>query len=173
MPIDLSAISDALARGFGEIPPIAIALVLLAGPTAALIGYRLIGVARRMQTTPEVEAAPLWVCHDCRSVNEFRMSHCYRCGSAREAGGEIEVIVDEPFGRPFPFEAPAGSPFAALGATPDQREPRPGVPVMADSSADVGAVAVGPGRSVETEQGVQAEATAGDELTSSAVERRR
>ena len=43
MPMDLSAFVESLQRGFGEIPPIAIALVLLAGPTVALIGYRLIG----------------------------------------------------------------------------------------------------------------------------------
>ncbi len=126
MPIDVSAIAESLQRGFGEIPPIAIALVLLAGPTAALIGYRLIGVTRRMQTSPEVEAAPLWVCHDCRSVNEFRQSRCYRCDAERDAAGEIEVIVDQPASRPLTFEAPAGSPFAALGATPDLGGQGPG-----------------------------------------------
>jgi len=146
MPIDLSAISDALQRGFGEIPPIAIALVLLAGPTAALIGYRLIDVARRMRTAPEVEAAPLWVCHDCRSVNEFRMSHCYRCGTRREETGELEVFVDQPAVRPTTFEAPAGSPFAALGGTVDQHGRGPGVPVMGPAPEVSDGVAVGPGR---------------------------
>ena len=43
--MDLSSIAQSLQRGFGEVPPIAIALALLAGPTAALIGYRLISVA--------------------------------------------------------------------------------------------------------------------------------
>jgi hypothetical protein len=158
MPIDLSVITDSLQRGFGQIPPIAIALVLLAGPTAALIGYRLIGVARRMQTSPEVEAAPLWVCHDCRSVNEFRVSRCYRCGTERDAAGELEVIVDQPAARPSTFETPVGSPFAALGAAVNQGTPASGVPVMADPSTGRDAVAVGPGRPVET--GVMATGTA-------------
>ena len=131
---DLSSIGDALQRSFGDIPPIAIALTLLAGPTLALIGYRLIGAARRMPTS-EVEAAPMWVCHDCRSVNQFRDARCYRCGTAREAAAEIEVIVDQPMGRPTTFEAPAGSPFAALGALeqPAAQAPGPGVPVMGDA----------------------------------------
>lgn len=149
---DLSSIGDALQRGFGELPPIAIALVLLAGPTVALIGYRLVGVAqRRLQTSEEIEAAPMWVCHDCRSVNQFRDARCYRCGTAREAAGEIEVIVDQPMGRPTTFEAPAGSPFAALGALeqPMAHVPRPGVPVMGDALAATGAVPVGPGRPAE------------------------
>lgn len=149
MPIDLSPIGNALQRGFGEVPPIAIALILLAGPTLALIGYRLIGVARRMQTSPQIEAAPLWVCHDCRSVNEFRLSRCYRCGVEREATGEIEVLVDQPLRGPATFEAPAGSPFAALGAPepPVAQDRGPGVPVMNATSSRGNSVAVGPGRS--------------------------
>jgi len=157
-----------LQRGFGQIPPIAIALVLLAGPTASLIGYRLISVARRMKAAPEVEAAPLWVCHDCRSVNEFRMSRCYRCGAERAAPGEIEVFVDRPAVRPTTFEVPAGSPFAALGATADQRPGHgqgPGIPVMAGASEASDAVSVGPGRSVESDVVVSGE-------LASAVERR-
>ena len=42
MPIDLSGFIEAIQQGFGQIPPVAIAIALLAGPTAALIGYRLI-----------------------------------------------------------------------------------------------------------------------------------
>ena len=144
--MDLSAFIESLQRGFGAIPPIAIALVLLAGPTAALIGYRLIGVARRMQTTPEVEAAPLWVCHDCRSVNELRVSRCYRCGLDRDQHEHVEIVVDQPAIRPMPAEVPAGSPFAAV-ATGGRAGP--GVPVMADLETLARPVAVGPGRDPE------------------------
>jgi hypothetical protein len=140
--MDLNAFTETLRRGFSEIPPIAIALVLLAGPTAALIGYRLVRVARRMRTAPETEAAPLWVCHDCRSVNELRVSHCYRCGVERDATDEIEIVVDQPAARPGWFEVPAGSPFAAV-ATGGQ--PRPGVAVMTGPTAADERVAVGPG----------------------------
>lgn len=140
--MDLSAFIDSLQRGFGQIPPIAIALVLLAGPTAALFGYRLIGAATRLQATPEVEAAPQWACRGCRSVNELRVSHCYRCGLERDPIDDIELVADQPAPRPGSFEVPAGSPFAAV-ATGVQ--PRPGVPVMAGPDAEDERVAVGPG----------------------------
>lgn len=147
MPIDLSSFGESLQRGLGEIPPVAIALTLLAGPTLLLIGYRLIGVARRMQTSPEIEAEPFWVCQDCRSVNALRHPRCYRCGLARDAAGELEVIVDQPAGPPASFDVPAGSPFAAIAANPMGLPDRgPGVPVMADPSVPGDAVAVGPGR---------------------------
>jgi len=156
---DLSSIGDALSRGFGELPPISIALALLAGPTLALIGYRLIGAARRIPTS-EAEVSPMWVCHDCRSVNQFRDARCYRCGTSREAAGQVEVIVDQPTGRPSTFEAPVGSPFAALGALeqPAAQEPGPGVPVMGDALNPTDAVAVGPGRPAEAAPGAPEEA---------------
>jgi len=156
MPVDLSAIVESLQRALGEIPPVAIALSLLAGPTAALIGYRLIGVARHLQTSPEVAAEPLWVCHECRSVNELRHSRCYHCGLERDATEEIEVIVSEPTGAPRFFEVPEGSPFAAIstnaqiGASSQATAGAgPGVPVMADPWAATDPVAVGPGQTVE------------------------
>jgi hypothetical protein len=157
MPIDFSGFGESLARGLGQIPPVAIALGLLAGPTVALIGYRLVAVARRMQTAPEVAAAPLWVCRDCRSVNELRMSRCYHCGLERDAAAELEVIVDQPASRPTTFDAPAGSPFAALGgnldAAPVAGATRQGIPVMADPAAGRTPVAVGPGPADEAPAG--------------------
>lgn len=147
MPIDLSSFGESLQRGLGEIPPVAIALTLLAGPTLLMIGYRLMGVARRMQTSSEVDAEPFWVCHDCRSVNELSHATCYRCGLARDATADLEVFVEQPAGPQPRFDVPAGSPFAAIAANPMQRPDRsPGVPVMADPSAAGDAVAVGPGR---------------------------
>lgn len=147
MPIDLSALGESFRRGMSEIPPIAIALALLAGPTAALIGYRLINTARRLKMTSGVEAAPFWVCHDCRSVNDLRASRCYHCGVGRDATPDIEVILDAPAGRPTTFDVPAGSPFAALGGNVDRGAAPgsgPGVPVMADADWNTG-VPVGPG----------------------------
>ena len=147
MPIDLSAFGESLQRSLGEIPPVAVALGLLAGPTLLFIGYRLIGISRRMRTSPEITAEPFWVCHDCRSVNELRHAHCYRCGVARDAEGELEVIVDQPTGPPAFFDVPAGSPFAAIAAKPMGIDRRGvGVPVMGDPSIATEAVAVGPGR---------------------------
>jgi hypothetical protein len=150
MPIDLGALGESLQRGFGEIPPVAIALALLAGPTAALIGYRLISAARRAPISTEAEAAPYWVCQDCRSINELRLPRCYSCGLSRDAATEIEVIVDAPPARPTTFDVPAGSPFAAIGGNTDRGgppAPGPGVPVMADAPDWDTGVPVGPGRS--------------------------
>ena len=151
MPIDLSGFIEAIQQGFGQIPPVAIAIALLAGPTAALIGYRLIGSARRAQVSTETAEA-LWVCRDCRSVNQLRLSRCYRCGLAVDATDEIDVVLDLPSAPRKAFEVPAGSPFAAAGgairASDVGDRPAsggPGVPVMADRSAVSEALPVGPG----------------------------
>lgn len=149
MPIDLSGLGESLQRGFGEIPPVAIALALLAGPTVALIGYRLIGAARRLPGSGQIEAAPFWVCHDCRSVNALRLDKCYHCGMGRDTTPEIEVILDAPIGAPATFDVPAGSPFAALGGRMDaaaRAAATPGVPVMVDAAEWNTGVPVGPGR---------------------------
>jgi hypothetical protein len=150
MPIDLSALIESFQRGFSEIPTIAIALGLLAGPTVALIGYRLVGVARRPGATTNIEAAPFWVCHDCRSINELRAGRCYHCGLGRDTTPEIEVLIDAPVGAPTAFDVPAGSPFAALGGNADAAAAAaaasgPGVPVMGDATAWTTGVPVGPG----------------------------
>ena len=159
MPIDLSSLGESLQRALAQIPPVAVALGLLAGPTLLFVGYRLIGITRRMQTGPEPEAEPFWVCHDCRSINELRHPHCYRCGVARDAGGELEVIVEQPTGPVPRFDVPVGSPFAAVAANPKQIEGRGvGVPVMGDAASPTDAIAVGPGRSAPVAVPVIAEA---------------
>jgi hypothetical protein len=144
--MDPSAFLESLQRGLGEVPPVAIALVLLAGPTVALIGYRLFGVARRLQVKPEGTVMPFWVCQDCRSVNELRLSRCYRCGIERDDVGEVEIVVNQPAIRAVPVDLPAGSPFAAI-ATGGRTGP--GVPVMAERNAFDQPVPVGPGREPE------------------------
>ena len=160
MPIDLSDMVESFQRGFGEIPSIAIALGLLAGPTVALIGYRLVRVARRPGATTNPEPAPFWVCHDCRSINELRAGHCYHCGLGRDTTQEIEVIIDAPVAAPSVFDVPAGSPFAALGAMVDSGSPAataPGVPVMGDAAAWTTGVPVGPGNAMHAAIPVVAE----------------
>lgn len=140
----MNGFAEALQRGLAEIPPVAIAIALLAGPTIGMIGYRFLSNARRLRSADEVAAAPYWVCVDCRSVNELRLSRCYHCHQHRDAHEELEVIVDAPERGPGFFEAPAGSPFAALGA----RSPA-GIPVMSDEPSP--AVAVGPGQKAAAE----------------------
>jgi hypothetical protein len=144
--MDLSAFVESLRGGLAAVPPIVIALVLLAGPTAALIAYRLVAVARRVRIAPQTEVVPLWVCHDCRSVNELRVSRCYHCGRVRGRDEEVEVLVDQPVIRRAPWQVPAGSPFAAIATGSPEG---PGVPVMADGGSSAQPVAVGPGRSAD------------------------
>jgi hypothetical protein len=153
MSFELNGLIESLQRGVATIPPVVIAIGLLAGPTAALvgyhvIGYRVVGMARRLQLSSHVDVPPLWVCRSCRSVNEVRLSRCYRCG--REAASDVEFVFAQPSASPAFFEVPAGSPFAALSAATNQSAgENPGMPVMADSSFSRDPVAVGPGHPVD------------------------
>jgi len=144
MPIDLSGLFEAIWSGLRLIPTPVVAIALLGSPTAALIGYRLIVAGRRRVEAP-VATAALWVCRDCRSVNQLRLSHCYRCGLEGGEAEEMELVVAQPAGRPRPFEVPAGSPFAAVAA---EVQRGPGIPVMATPAPRADLVAVGPGRDV-------------------------
>jgi hypothetical protein len=163
---DLSGFVEALRRGFDAIPPVAIAIALLAGPTAGLVGYRLLSSSRRLQSADEQTVAPYWVCRDCRSVNELGHSRCYHCHQERDTQPELEVIVEAPVRAPGYFEAPAGSPFAALGQGASTSEASAGVPVMAHRP--VGPVAVGPGRAAN---GSDASFGAGSDDADLAIER--
>jgi hypothetical protein len=145
---DLSGLVEALRQGFSEIPPVVIAIALLAGPTAAMIGYRMFHAARRLRSVDETQAAPYWVCHDCRSINALGHSRCYHCHEERDRQPELEVIVEQPIRAPGYFATPVGSPFAALGQAASTIEPAPGVPVMEAHPVDP--VAVGPGRPAES-----------------------
>ena len=146
---DLSGLVESLQSGLSGVPPMVIGLALLVGPTAAFVGYQFMSSSRRVQSAGDAEAVPFWVCHECRSVNQLRHSRCYHCGISRDASAELEIIVEEPVRAPSFFEAPEGSPFAALGAKRpfDEEESAPGgpgVPVMGSQPGT--GVAVGPGK---------------------------
>lgn len=128
MPIDLSSLGDSLQRALGEIPPVAVALVLLAGPTLLFVGYRLIGASSPVEVEHAAGAEPFWVCHECRSINELRHDHCYHCAARRDAQEQLELIVEQPSGLPVMVDFPIG------------------VPVMGDRLGATDAIAVGPGR---------------------------
>jgi hypothetical protein len=132
MPIDLSSFGESLQRGLGEIPPVVVALTLLAAPTLLFIGYRVIGISSRTQGMPAPSAEPFWVCHECRSINELNHERCYHCAVARDAQEELEVIIEQPSGAPVMVEVFAASPV--------------GVPVMGGPAMSNAAIAVGPGR---------------------------
>ncbi len=162
--MDLSEIAESFRRGVQEVPPIVIALALLAGPTIVLVIYGLFSVARRMQGSSEnVKATPYWVCRDCRSINEMRLARCYHCGLARTATREVEILIDRPGYRPVPLVLPVEAPSKALAASASatpvaslaraaRSRKRAGTPVMSQA-ADVDPVAVGPGHEADVAQG--------------------
>jgi hypothetical protein len=73
-----------------------IAIVLLGGPTAAWLLYRFV-VQPRTRRLSRLDGSAMWVCPNCRSVNELRMSRCYRC-DALPAEDDLEVIDAHPAG---------------------------------------------------------------------------
>jgi hypothetical protein len=109
----------ALRAGVGLVPPVLIAIVLLGGPTAAWLLYRFV-VQPRTRRLSRLDAAALWVCPNCRSVNELRLSRCYRCDASRDEA-DLEVIDAHPTG-PIRL-APVGSGLD-LGSRPNPK-PRP------------------------------------------------
>lgn len=119
MPFDVDYWITALRAGIGLVPPILIAIVLLGGPTAAWLLYRFV-VQPRAKRLGSMDAAAMWVCPNCRSVNELRMSRCYRC-DASPAEEELEVIDAHPTG---PIRLTPVGPGLDLGG-PAAKEPRP------------------------------------------------
>ena len=80
MQIPIAEWIDSLRAGIGLVPPALIAMVLLGGPTAAWLLYRFV-VQPRTARQRAYERAAYWVCPHCRSVNDFRLTRCYRCDS--------------------------------------------------------------------------------------------
>lgn len=99
MQVELEHWITALRVGVGLVPPILIAILLLGGPTGAWLLYRFV-VQPRAKRMSGMDASSMWVCANCRSVNELRMSRCYRCDSP--ADGDLEVISADPTG-PIPL----------------------------------------------------------------------
>jgi hypothetical protein len=117
--VDLEYVINALRAGLGLVPPVLIAIVLLGGPTASWLLYRFV-VQPRTRRLRGKDGAAMWVCANCRSVNELRMLRCYRC-DALPVEEELEVIDAHPTG-PIPL-TPVG-PGLDLGG-PSTPRPRP------------------------------------------------
>jgi hypothetical protein len=129
--------------GVATIPPAIIAVILLAGPTVCWLLYRFI-VEPRYRRMRGRDMAAMWVCANCRSVNELRMARCYRC-DARPVEAELEVIDSHPDGHPR--LTPVG-PGLDLGGPRPRRinEPRRRVPVsVAEEVASLIEETHGPG----------------------------
>jgi hypothetical protein len=92
MPFDPTELIDSVQRNVGLLPAAIGAILLLAGPTAAWIIYRM--VAQPRSARPAAGSTDLmWVCEQCRSANEVRRGSCYRCGFRQDsATGDLHVI---------------------------------------------------------------------------------
>lgn len=137
MPIEPTDAIENLRRSLSLVPPAILAIVLLAGPTAAWLLYRFV-VQPRARRLAADGSELLWICERCRSANEVRASRCYRCAMERdEIVGTIQVVDGDGIVTLAPLED------EATGASPV------GLPVMAAANtAGRPSVAVGPGRSV-------------------------
>ena len=116
MPFDLSSAIEQLQASLDVVPAALAAIVILAGPTAAWIIYRVIVLPRTSRYT-EVGGGLLWMCIQCRSANEVRENRCYRCGLERTAiSGELHIVD--------------GDEIVALAADAPSPAARAPVPVM-------------------------------------------
>lgn len=137
MPIEPSDAIENLRRSLSLVPPAILAIIMLAGPTAAWLLYRFV-VQPRARRSAAYGSELLWICERCRSANEVRASRCYRCALDRdEIVGTIQVVDGDGIVTLAPLDD------EATGAPPV------GLPVMAAANAAPRpSVAVGPGRSV-------------------------
>ena len=93
MPVDPSALVEAIANGFGVIPSAVLAAAILGAPTAIWLIARITnppGPPMRDEATLE---SLLWVCTSCLSINEDRLETCYRCHRVR-AAESIPVVIE-------------------------------------------------------------------------------
>jgi hypothetical protein len=94
MPVEIIEFLERLRAGVQVIPPVIIAIVLLAGPTVLWLLFRFV-VQPRSARQRAGSLSAMWVCPRCRSVNELRLSRCYRC-DAKPEEAELEVIESDP-----------------------------------------------------------------------------
>ena len=120
MQVDIENLFRALQAGIGLVPPVLIAIVLLGGPTAGWLLYRFVVQPRTRRRFGRSDGPSMWVCPNCRSVNELRMRRCYRCDALPDEA-EIEVIDARPAG---PVRLTPVGPGLDLGG-PSTPRPRP------------------------------------------------
>lgn len=111
---------ESLRIGIGLVPPALIAMVLLGGPTAGWLLYRYV-VQPRTARMRAFARATLWVCPNCRSVNDLRLRRCYRC-DAQPADEDLELIDAHPSG---PRRLTPVGPGAGLDLGGPRPMPRP------------------------------------------------
>jgi hypothetical protein len=159
MPIDPTDALQFVERSLSSIPAAVVVIVLLAGPTTVWLLYRFV-VQPRTSRYANGHLDVLWVCSDCRSVNEVRLSRCYRCGLERAAitgalqvfdgdglvtldGDEHHWAADAGAIEPAALESEAATTATAMGTRPD---PAPLPALVGNRIAPRPLVAVGPGK---------------------------
>jgi len=111
--IEIGTWLQTVEEGIGLLPSAIIAAVLLGGPTASWLLYRFVVQPRSSRYRAVDGAAIMWVCTGCRSVNELRADHCYRCDRVPD---EADLhIIDPNLGMPIPMNLPMTSPTATTG----------------------------------------------------------
>jgi len=93
MPFDLAGLYEALMNGLGTVPSALIAAALLAGPTAVWLIARLVNPPDIGATQELALEELLWVCPQCRSINEDRIVSCYRCHKLR-ADESVPLVIE-------------------------------------------------------------------------------
>lgn len=130
MDINIEPWVRSLETGIAMLPSAMIAVILLAGPTAVWLLYRFV-VAPRTSRYRHTGIGAMWVCPDCRSVNELRISQCYRCDYVAD-DAELHVI-DPQLDAPVPLAAPMTAVTTAVAVGPGRPDPSP-LPGMTGTS---------------------------------------
>ena len=146
MHIDIGELIRTLQAGADAVPAAIVAAILLSGPTLLWLLYRFIVQprARRRLLSPSA----MWVCPQCRSVNELRNSRCYRC-DAMPIESDLEVIEPDPVpmtpvgpGRDItrgdPYNLPYDTPLQLETPMPRPTPIRPPAPIHEVPPAPVG-----------------------------------
>jgi hypothetical protein len=79
MPVDPSALVEAVIDGLSKIPSGIFAALLLGGPTVVWLILRFANPRDARSRYGSVSADLHWICPECRSLNEDRNARCYRC----------------------------------------------------------------------------------------------
>lgn len=165
--MDPSGLFEALTNGISKLPSALIAAALLGGPTAIWLVIRFTNPSDVAKRDEVVLENLLWICASCRSINEDRLSHCYRCHRTR-AVESVPLIIDArprsgagvgiPVGPGLPgqsqtantwlgLEPPAPTLPADAAATPDPIVVKPRVKVSSRENKAVAGPAGRRGRS--------------------------
>ena len=126
MPGALGDIIDAIQTSLSQIPPAAIVVGLLFGPTLAYFLYRLYAGPRAAPAVVDPDEL-YWVCQDCRSANDIGQHRCYHCHADRDAmAGALQVIDHDQLLELEDAEEAGASPGVPVGpGRPDRAAPMP------------------------------------------------